>query len=828
MSWNRPQNFAAKQALNCTVAALALLGTCGVANAQAIDESDLDSEEVDGAPEVDGASEDDFIVVTARRTDEDVQDIPISVGVLGTADLKAKDIADFQDLKGSVVGLTTSRTSTAGGGYVTIRGVTAIATPQPASDQGVGFFIDGVYIARSQGAGAPLVDVQRVEVLRGPQGTLFGRNSSNGAINFITNVPVDYFTASASASYGNYNEIEAEAMVNIPITPDLIARFAFKHQEIEGDVKNTYTGPGLIYSDPDVGRIEPVETFGFENSESYLARLRFTGIEGVTVDYKYDREEVRATPGPNQILGFSPNNAFGAVVGNIYQINQALNPGGVVQSLTRLSSVSAEHASLQTIDNDGHMLDINAELGNSMSLRSITAYRTTKSEGSTDLDGSSFVLPFPFPIVPNFFSFGAGAFCLSCSTNMLDQHAWSQELQLVGSAGALDYVLGAFYFDEHARFKNTYAIYTSQPLAPDTYTPNPNFANPIGLPGDFVLGNDGIYDNASYALYGHVDYAFSDMFDISLGLRHTWDKRRTNDMRAFGSGLSKLSDSRFTYDAAINFHPSQDILLFAKYARGYVAGGIDSNITFRPEVHDQVELGFKGEFLDRALTVNASVYQSWIKDRQATLPSTSPSPCNPVLLAAGFTAPCPVGLFVYNLPGTSTVKGFEIETTIRPTVGLTFTGNLSFNDPNFSTGEFHRAPKLNMAYSAQYDFPEFSNGSYLTARLDASYQGEYYATGGNVATSFTGTVDPLLRDGADNAYYLAQLEQASIAGDYFLVNGRVALTEVPIAGGRFELAGYVRNLFDTRAAVFTVNYGSHYSGSFERPRTYGVSLSADF
>lgn len=822
MSWNRPKNFAAKQLLNGTVAALALLGACGVANAQAVG-TDAADEDQAGA-----STASNVIVVTARRVDEDVQDIPISVGVLGEADLAAKDISDFQDLKGAVVGLTTSRTSTAGGGYVTIRGITAIATPQPASDQGVGFFIDGVYIARSQGAGAPLVDVQRVEVLRGPQGTLFGRNSSTGAINFITNKPVDYFTASASASYGNYNEIEAQAMINIPITPDLIARFAVKHREIEGDVKNTYAGPGLIYNDPDVGRIEPVGSFGFENSESYLARLRFTGIDGVTVDYKYDREEVRATPGPNQILGFAPNNAFGAVVGNIFQINRALNPGGVNVSGTRLSSVSAEHASLQTIDNDGHMLDIDIELGDSMNLRSITAYRTTKSKGATDLDGSSFVLPFPFPIVPNFFSFGAGAFCLSCSTNTLDQHAWSQELQLVGSTGGLDYVLGAYYFDEHARFKNTYAIYTSQPLAPATYTPNPNFANPIGLPGDYVLGNDGIYDNASYALYGHLDYEFSEAFDISLGLRHTWDKRRTNDMRAFGSGLSKLSDSRFTYDAALNFHPSQDVLLFAKYARGYVSGGIDSNITFRPEIHDQVEVGFKGEFLDRTLTVNASLYYSWIEDRQATLPSTSPTPCNPVLAAAGFTAPCPVGLFVYNLPGTSKVKGFELETVMRPTEGLTFTANLSVNDPSPSTGELPRAPKLNMAFSAQYDFPAFSNGSYLTARIDADYRDEYYATGGNAPTSFTGTVDPLLRNGVDNTVYLAALKKASLAGDYFLVNGRVALAQIPIAGAKVEISGYVRNLLDTQKALFTVNYGSHYSGSFERPRTYGVRLAAEF
>ena len=833
MSAHLPIRAAAKQLLNTSVAGLALVAFSGAVHAQ--ESADEVAEE---------AQTRNAIVVTARRVEEDVQDIPISVGTLDSSALEANDIAAFQDLKGSVVGLTTSRTATAAGGYVTIRGITPVATPQPASDQGVGFFIDGVYIARSQGAGAPLVDVQRVEVLRGPQGTLFGRNSSIGAINFITNEPVDYLAANASVTIGNYDHLITEGMVNVPLGEDLIARFAFRHEEQDGDVLNTTSAPGFIYPEPFGDYTPPADTFDSTNSESYLARLRYAGIDGLTVDYKYDREELITSPGSGQLIGFNPTSPLLGLLAPIF----ALQPSGaVVQSFDRLGAISADHAPFQTVENDGHMLDIKLEVGDSAQLRSITAYRTTKSNGATDLDGGTWTIPdvlsgptggllsgFPLgdPFNPNTPILPAGPLCVSCSANTMDQHAWSQELQLTGEAGDLAYTLGAYYFDEHAEFTNTYSVFALQQYAPAVYQPSQGeIAPPLGTPGDYALGNNGIYDNASYALYGHLDYAFSDMFDISLGLRHTWDDRSTNDMRPFGSGLSEYSDSRFTYDAALNFHPTEDILLFAKYARGYTAGGVDSNITFVPEVSDQVELGFKGEFADGRVRINASGYKTWIENRQSTVPNTSSGAnCSPVLLAAGFDAGnCPVGLFVFNLPGTSTVTGFELETFWEPLDRLTFSFNFGVNDPKFSTGELHRAPETNVAVYGQYDFPSFANGSFFSVRLDGNYRGDYYATGGNIPGQFdVGTVPAAMLGGLTNEAYRDALREATIAGDYWLVNGRVSLSDFPVGRLRAEVAGFVRNIFDVTDPYFAVNYGASYHAAFERPRTYGLTLRVEY
>ena len=795
--------------LTTTAAAVVAIGMSGTAQAQSPQSGTSGDLQRSGIED---------IVVTARRVAENVQDIPISVGILTQKDLVARDISDFQDLKGSVVGLTTSRTGTIGGGYVTIRGLTPVATPQPASDQGVGFFVDGVAIARSQGAGAPLVDIARVEVLRGPQGTLFGRNSSIGSINFITNTPVDHFDASGSLEVGRYNAFRGEAMINIPITPDLIARFAYRHEEIDGDVKNTTTTPGHSYVQP-YGSFTPAKRFDESSSNAYLAKLRYTGIAGLTLEYKYDREDVDASPGSAQLIGFNPTSPLLPLLAGIFP---AQAPGNVVQSFKRLGAVNEDHTGIGFIRNDGHMLTAELELGTDLTARSITAYRRTKSGGLSDLDGATWTIP------AGLFGPAAIPLCVSCSANNMDQDAWSQEAQLIGTVGAADFTLGAYYFKEHARFQNTYSVFAFVPYSPTVYTPTTTTTvPPLGTPGDQVLGNNGIYNNRSIALYGHLDYKFSDVIEASVGARYTWDNRSTDDLRPFGKGFSKLSDGRFSYDAALNFHLDDSKMFFVKYATGYTSGGIDSNIVFRPEISQQVEAGFKGEFFDRMLRLNASAYHTWVKDRQATVPNTSSgASCSPVLIAAGFTpGTCPVGLFVYNLPGTTKVKGFEVEATLNPAEGLTLTANYSYNDPKPSTGEKTRAPKENFAFSVQYNAPAYANGMYATVRFDGDYRSKYFATGGNVDAAFIGTVPAALRNGLSNADYIAALKEASISGDYWLVNARVAMADIPLGRSKLEIAGFVRNLMDTRAALFTVNLGASFHASYERPRTYGLRAS---
>jgi iron complex outermembrane receptor protein len=755
------------------------------------------------------------IVVTARRVSENLQAVPISVGTLNAQALASRQILNVNDLKGSVAGLTTSRTATPGGGYVTIRGITPLSLPTPSADSSVGFYIDGVYIARGQGSGVDTTDLSQVEVLRGPQGTLFGRNSSAGAINFITTAPTDRLEAKFKLLYGNYGHFTGSAIINVPITDTLIFRGSYQHNQEDGDVRNTTTSKGYIYNG--YGSTTPAKTLGATNSESVSAKLRFTGIAGLTVDYKYDYENYVESSGASQVIGYLPG-PFASTLASILPFQA---PGAVVQSFTRLGAINEDFQGNSPIVNSGHLLSAAYEINDSLTVKNISAWRKTRSDAFSDLDGADWRIP----LAPTFTSFTP--FCVSCNRNSLRQSQFSQENQVIGKFDKLNFILGSYYFVEHSRFTSLYSTGAVIPQAPAVYTP-PTDAFVNGAPGPLTLGEDGIYVNRSLAAYAHGDYAFTNQLKLAAGIRYTEDRRFEQDLRPFSPGTGKVSYGRFTYDAALNFQATQDQLYYAKYSVGYLSGGIAAGLPFRPETNRQAELGFKTELLDRRLRLNGSAFYSWIKDRQNAAPSVNPLD-NPVLEAAGFSAPFPLGIAVYNQEGITRIWGFELEASVVPVDGLTVTGNFGYNHPKPTDGTFNRAPKTTFSFSGQYDFHHFENDSYFSVRIDGDYRGPYYGTGANTDAVFVGDIPAALRPGyATSADYLAAVKQASIAGDYSQVNGRVSLVDFPISDSKARLSGFVRNIFNNQGLLFSVNYGFSVNGSFERPRTYGLELSLDF
>jgi iron complex outermembrane receptor protein len=755
------------------------------------------------------------IVVTARRVQENLQTVPISIGALTNEDLESRQINNIMDLKGSVASLSTSRTTTPGSGYIAIRGNLGVALPTPASDSGVGLYFDGVYIGRSQGIGANIPDLARAEVLRGPQGTLFGRNNSSGAINFITNVPSNELEVKGSILYGNYDRLMGQAIVNLPLTEGFAVRFVYQHDEFRGDVRNTTTSPGYDFGQ--YGSMTPIRTFGGSNSEAFIFRARFTGIDGLTLDYKYDNTDAVEGSGANQLIGFTPS-ALAPTLASLFPVQL---PGAVVQSFTRLGALSEGFQSAAPIKNSGHMVQAELELSDPLSVKSITSWRKTASGVFADLDGAdwSILLPPTFARLP---------FCVSCSRNRLSQSQFSEELQLIGDYTDFSFIGGLFYFVENSRFINIYPTGTVVPERPAIYVP-PTTAFVGAAPGPFALGEDGAYRNRSWAGYGHAEYDFNEQFKLAVGARYTIDKRETEDFRSFAVNReSDVKYERFTWDAALNFQMTPDHLLYAKYATGYISGGIFAGISYEPESSKQAEIGFKGEFLDRRLRVNAAAYYTWVEDRQNALPSVNPL-SNPVLSASGYTAPFPLGILLFNLPGTTKIPGFEIETTLVPVERMTLTANFGYSDPKQPDRGRNRSPNTTFSFSGQYDFPEFSNGSYFSVRLDGDYRGKYYGTGANLDAVFQGEVPAALRPGyATSAAYLADLAEASIAGDYWLVNGRLSLADFPVSSGTARLSGFVRNIFNEKGLLYSVNYGYSIHGSFERPRTYGAELSFSF
>ncbi len=767
------------------------------------------------------------IVVTARRVNENLQKVPISVGTLTPSALQARQIFGINDLKGSVAGLTASRTTTPGSGYFTIRGTTSIALPTPAVDNTIGFYIDGVYIARSEGQGFEVPDLARVEVLRGPQGTLFGRNSAGGAINFITNVPTDRQELKYDLLYGNYDHKRASIILNEPIANGLAVRVSYQHDDSDGDVRNSTTRTaGETYAG--YGSFTPVKRFGSSNADSVIAKARYTGIDGLTVDYKFDYNNLKEAPGVNQVIGFLPD-AASAGLNTLLAILYSANKATVPQSFTRLSALPEGEQGYSNITSYGHLLTAEYAASDAITLKNISSYRQLKAGGFVDLDGADWTLA---PIAPVPFS-------ITADYQNLREHQFSQEDQVIGKFGDLNFILGGYYFYEHSQFTSVYSAFASIPGNPGVYDPTraasayfPVIGQALGIsvPGPYALGEYARYRNQSVAGYLHADYRLNDVFKLSAGGRYTTDYRRANDLRdIIGVGVGKVQYSRFTYDGAINAQVTPTKLIYAKYSTGYVSGGITGELSFKPEDDRQVEVGFKTEWLDRKLRINAAAYYTWRHDIQNALPSTSQTN-NEVLAASGLTPPYPLGILVYNTPGTSTVKGFEIETTLIPVTGLTLSANLGLNDPKFSDGSLYRAPKQTFAFSGEYDFPKFGNGSYLLFRVDGDYRGHYYGSGANVAGFFTGPINAaLVPPGfASGQAYLDALSKAALAGGYWLANARVSIADIPIAGAKAKLSGFVQNILNTRDLLYTVNYGSSINGAFERPRTYGLELNLDF
>lgn len=803
-----------------------LIGACAAAMASASGAQAYAQSSVQQPPSDRGATADSKpevglgeIIVTARRVQESLQSVPASIGTLDAGQLEVRQITSLNSIANNVVGLTITDTPSPGGGYYTIRGITASSLPTPALDVSTGFYVDGVYIARSQGQNFNQADIARVEVLRGPQGTLIGRNSAAGAISFVTNVPTMDRMLRMEVEAGNYGHKRGTVVVNQPIGRDLAVRVSYLHDDIDGNVRNSTSLPGLTYSG--LRSFRAPSRWGGSNSDAVSARVRYTGIDGLTVDYKYDYSNRHEVAIPSQLLGFIPDARAGglnALLASLYPIQ---TPGTVPVSTKRLSAVPGGDTTGSIIKSSGHLINAEYALTDEVTLKNITAWRRLEAFTAQDNDSGDWSIPF----------FNTQVTILS-SYNDQRQNQFSQENQVIGKFGALRVLAGAYYFVEHADFTFYFNNLQLVPRMPAVYTPatSPFVSSPLFgiVPGPLALGELASYRNRSLAGYAHVDYDFNDVFSISLGGRYTSDKRRTNDLRSFGSGLQRYKDNRFTYDATLNAQVDSTKLLYARYATGYTSGGISGNLPFKPEKMRQAEVGFKTEWLDRRLRVNGSAYYTWLRDQQRSVVSVNPA-ANPVLAGLGVAPPYPLGLILFNITGQTTFKGFELETVFVPTRGLTLSGNIGYNDPKFADGSKQLGPKTQLSFSTDYRVMEFGESSSVNLHFDGNYRSKYFGSGYNVPGFFTGAVDPALLQGfATSAQYNEYVRKGSEIGDYWLFNGRVTVADLNIGGAKAKISGYVNNIFDKRGLVYALNVGIGISGGFERPRTYGASVGFQF
>lgn len=699
----------------------------------------------DAAEQAGGSSADSGIaeiVVTAQKRAEPLQKTPLSIVALTSADLERKGISDLTDLRSQVPALqVTPHPNSATTARVFLRGV-GNNDDQITVDPSVAVYLDGVYVARGQGLAAEIAEVQRIEVLRGPQGSLYGRNATGGAINYITRKPVlGEFHARQTFALGNYDQFRSRTSVNLPVGDSLAVELAYLHSEKDGFVRNLGTG---------------VSRFGDQKRDAYRASVLWQPSADIELRYAYDRSEIADTPAYMVLAPFHPAQA------------------------TRPTSGSPAVRGLQANDvtAQGHGLTASWAASATLTLKSITGYR--KLANFTNQNYLTGALG-PFPVFVTAFD--------------QTQRQWSEELQAVGSAldSQLEYTLGAYFFDERASsFDST--VPTGRPTSLRTATVH----------------------NRAWALYGQATWRPSSVEGLYLtgGLRWSRDERAatlaqssvalngTVTVRPQGRGDNTFSD--YSPSVIVGYQANRDVNLYAKWSRGYKSGGYNLRAStiarfaegYGPERLDSFEVGVKSSWLDNRLRANIALFRANYRDIQVNIQS---DPSNPAVTD------------IFNA-GQAHIQGLELDLTAKPTRSLTFNASYAYLDAGYRritdqiTGaniagrfNFVEAPRHTLTVGAEWVLPETPLGV-PSASVDYYMQSD----------KFSSTTD---------ARY--------VIGDYGLLNARIALSDIRVGVGKWQLAAFGRNLTDTRY------YIAHFSAGlpaafFGDPRSYGLELRFEY
>lgn len=545
-----------------------------------------------GASSQSSAIEIEEVMVTAERKVESLQDVAVSIKAFDAGQLEAFQIDGVGDLEGMVPSLYTSPGPFGNQGLrMTMRGIGSIDI-QITQDPAVGIYYDDVYIGRPLGIGTDVLDVERIEVLRGPQGTLYGRNTTGGAVKLVTRKPsTEALSFTQEVSLGDRSYAKSRSAINLPITDELAATVTALWSTKDGFVENTGEGAD----------------FGDNESRAIATALRWVPGDRFQLDYAFDYSDVEDVS---------------------YAYQPALPPKEDV-ALTYSDSLldkfpSSWNHKPSTIESFGHSLTAQISLNDFLTFKSITAYREYEEEIYTDLTGAT-------DRSTAFFN----------DHRMTEQDQFSQEFQFIGETESWSYTAGLFYFKESAE---------------ESAVSTPQFGVPAsGIPAAFtrdIVGDVSIKSEA-YALYAQATYipaAFDRKLEITLGGRYSDDDKKadrleiqtsyfqgaqTGEVVIAGSPSDSYSD--FSPSGNIRYIINDDVSTYLKVSTGYKSGGFDSraassedfNKGFDLESLTTYEVGFKSQLFNNRMRLNVAAYFTDFEDVQVTVrPLDNPTTTN--------------------------------------------------------------------------------------------------------------------------------------------------------------------------------------------------------
>jgi len=788
---------------------------------------------------------DDEIIVTATKRPETLFDVPVPVTAVTGEALDKAHIRDISDLQSSAPSLTFNQSTGGTQSVFAIRGI-GTAGQNAGLEQSVGVIVDGVYRGRPGSALGDYVDIEQIEILRGPQGTLFGKNTSAGVINVRTQKPSFDRRVKADFTYGNYNLAQIRAAYSEGLSENLAFSLAGSYQSRDGYVEN-------IFNDTSINDRDRWSLRGqllWEPSDDFSLRLIGDMMEG--------KEECCA---PVPVL-------YGPTAAAIQGLGGQLLPGtpGSIGSVSgTLVDVDRRETAVNNIDQPttdplkdrGVSAEAEWDLGE-MTATAIAAYRTFESQPLIDGDYSTLDM--------------------FTASNGQDLDETSLEIRLASDgAKTLDWMVGAYYFDQHIDALNILDFGTDTRAYFDLILPRV-FGQPVlnlvennqmlargTLAGDIRASEDRFdYNAESYALFGNATWHVSDRFDLTVGARYTdetkdadYDINATDpfsqvDLRTIFNGLfiglrqlqvapavvpfeTEFSDDNLSLMASASYEVADNVNVYARYAQGYKSGGfnltrtgpntiagvpdrvsnydelvmadpsltplqsLQNAVQFLPEEAETFEIGFKSRLFDNKLKLDVSVFSQELENFQAN----------------SFNGT----VFTIRNAGTVEGQGVELDYTWRLSDSLTYTGSASFQDIEY--GEFVAAAPTNSQIAAGQatqdlsgEKPNFVSDVNLTGNVTfevpMSDSFGIFARGGYRHRS---------------EYFTAQdLDDVSLQPSFWMFDASLAL--VP-EDSFWAVELWAKNLTDETVqniAFDTSLQAGSYSAWYEAPRTYGATL----
>ena len=716
----------------------------------------------------------DEIVVTAQKRAENLQETPLAISALSAEAIEQRSISGVGNLSAIAPSLSVTRTPSAPtNATVFIRGIgsgDAILT----ADSPVALYVDGVILARAAGSAFELADIERIEVLRGPQGTLYGRNTIGGAINIINRKPAEKFGVRQKLSIGNYDAFQARTIIDSGElgSSGVRATLSYMHKQNDGYVD-------------DINLPESRDPGASVTDAARLA-LAFDNGSIVRAQYAYDYNRNKGYPTAFQLTAVRPDIAafFAATV--------ARGGRALTVSPKRLDSIELDGNGAVIDKIHAHTLTLELDVGDNATLKSLTGYRKWRQEVTQgDQDGNAGLLA---PIM------GQGSalqpVTLFGASALRHQHQWSQELNFIGKAGdTLDYVLGAYYFTEKADETNPQKFSIILPFG--------------AMPRQTLLD----YENeaSTTALFAQATWHATENLNVTGGVRYTWDEKSLTQTAPIVRAVKK-SFSNFNWSAAADYKVSDTVMAYARVATGYKSGGFNARSFdqgFDPEELTSYEVGLKTELFDRRLRFNLTAYHADHTDVQV----------------ASFEAGENGAVASTQNAGKARYNGVELEISAVPVAGLSTYATVGYIDRKYKEyivfdqpsgqfidiadiARFQYSPSTTLSTGVQYEFPEFSFGV-VTARVDYNYMTRRYFTANPLTSPFGDQVSAAPRG---------------------LLDARITLSDLRLGMGEATVSLWGRNITNKKYRMQGIDFGQLGFGGniYGDPATYGVDVNVKF